>query len=276
MRKTSFLSGALVIVAALAPLSAQAIVLLPPCATTSVPEKAGNCGITDLLSVFINFGELLLAVTGSVALVFFVWGGFQMILSAGNKDKIQKGKDTIVRATIGIFIIFFSGLIVRFTGEALTGAKGSKCMVLDDKLKTYTVNGQKDGEPCVPKVGDTCSDKTIKTPVLDDAGKPVLGKNKQPLETSHPGAIWISLPAGYTQENDPAGSFVQEGLYCMPKTSEKGTKGCALLNAVMKDRHRSLEEQSYTCMSTSDPKASRCVRGICGGGADFACCIPKP
>jgi hypothetical protein len=251
----------------LTPLSAQAIVLLPPCTVD------GNCGITDLLNVFVNFGELLLSITGAVALGFFIWGGFQMILSAGNTEKVKKGKDTLVRATIGIFIIMLSGVIVRFTSEALTGAKGNVCIAVKGAKGVYTFDGgaAKDDKSnvCVPKVGDTCSKETV-TEEVDDPNKP-----GSKIKLTHVGAIWVSLPAGFTDENDPAGSFVPEGLFCLKKTAAVGPTGCQPLVEELKKRHRPAEELTYTCMSTSDQKASRCVRGICAGGADSACCIPK-
>jgi hypothetical protein len=271
MRKSPSQIVKLILGAALAfaPLSAHAIVLLPPCTVD------GNCGITDLLNVFVNFGELLLSITGAVALGFFIWGGFQMIISAGSAEKVKKGKDTLIRATIGIFIIMLSGVIVRFTSEALTGATGNVCIAVKGLKGVYTFDGgaaKEDGSNvCVPKVGDTCSNETI-TEEVDD---PNAKKPGDKIKLTHPGAIWVSLPAGFSDENDPAGSFVPEGLFCLKKTAAVGVAGCQPLTEELKKRHRPAEELTYTCMSTSDPKASRCVRGICGGGADSACCIPK-
>jgi energy-converting hydrogenase Eha subunit E len=38
----------------------------------------------------------------------FVWGGFQYLLSAGDDNKVKKGKETIKNAALGIVIIFLA------------------------------------------------------------------------------------------------------------------------------------------------------------------------
>jgi len=56
----------------------------------------------------------VLGFTGVIALALFIWGGFQIFISRGNKDMIDKGKKTIVYATIGLAIIFASYSLVAF------------------------------------------------------------------------------------------------------------------------------------------------------------------
>lgn len=113
--KLSFAGIWALFVAVLMPFQAKAIVLLPPC------TKTGDCGISDILVVFINGAEFLLGISGAVALLFFIYGGFTMLISAGKPDQVQKGKTILQNAIIGIAIIFTSGIIVRFTTNALTG-----------------------------------------------------------------------------------------------------------------------------------------------------------
>jgi hypothetical protein len=102
---------------ALTPHAAHAITILPPC------TASGDCGITDILAVAVNFAEFLLGISGAVALAMFVWGGFQYILAGIQAGDINKAKATIKNAVIGIVIIFLSGIIVRFADQALTGGK---------------------------------------------------------------------------------------------------------------------------------------------------------
>jgi hypothetical protein len=61
-----------------------------------------------------------LGVTGTVALVMFIYGGITWLLSGGNPDKIKKGKDVFVWAVLGLAIIFSSYFIVDFVIRALT------------------------------------------------------------------------------------------------------------------------------------------------------------
>jgi hypothetical protein len=63
----------------------------------------------------------LLGVVGSVALIMFVYGGFTWLTSAGDKNKITKGRDTMLWATLGLTIIFSSYTLVRFVLEKVTG-----------------------------------------------------------------------------------------------------------------------------------------------------------
>lgn len=65
-----------------------------------------------------------LGVTGSIALVMFVYGGMMWLISGGNPDKIKKGKDVLVWAVIGLAIIFSSYFIVDLVIRALTAKTG--------------------------------------------------------------------------------------------------------------------------------------------------------
>lgn len=62
-----------------------------------------------------------LGLTGSVALLFFIYGGFLWLTAAGNPDKIKKGRGTLVWAAIGLAFIFLSYIIANFIIQALTG-----------------------------------------------------------------------------------------------------------------------------------------------------------
>jgi hypothetical protein len=136
---------------ALAPLAAQAqLKLLPTCATSSDPKIAGNCSITDILVVFANLAEFLLGIVGAVALGYFVYGGFVFVLSRGNKGEVDRAFGILRAAAIGIFIIFLSGVFVRFTIQSLTG-----------------------GTSAIPTIGETC-DPASKKSSLSGTGLWVL------------------------------------------------------------------------------------------------------
>jgi len=55
----------------------------------------------------------------------FIWGGFQLLFSGGNPEKIQKGKDTLVWATLGLVIIFGSWAITSWIIKGITTAAGN-------------------------------------------------------------------------------------------------------------------------------------------------------
>jgi len=83
-------------------------------------------GKAEGLDTAVLFGRVIsafLGIVGSVALVMFVWGGFQWLISGGSTDKIKKGKETLVWATVGLVVIFSSYLILNYVLGALLKTK---------------------------------------------------------------------------------------------------------------------------------------------------------
>ncbi len=135
----------------LAPLAVSAqIKLLPPCTAN------GDCGVSDILIVLVNGAEYLLGISGAVALIMFVYGGFTFILAAGDKTKVGDAIKILKNAVIGIAIIFLSGILVRFATQTLTG-----------------------GASAVPTIGENCDPGTQKS-------VPPTGAK----------GLWISIPPG--------------------------------------------------------------------------------
>ena len=74
-------------------------------------------GTTDSENINVLIGKVInavLGIVGSLALVMFIYGGLTWMTAAGNKEKIQKGKDILIWATIGLIIIFSAYAIVHF------------------------------------------------------------------------------------------------------------------------------------------------------------------
>lgn len=76
--------------------------LTNPINANSVPELVGN---------IIN---VALSIVGSLALIMFIYGGFTWMLAAGNEQAIEKGKNILTWATIGLVVIFASYSLVNF------------------------------------------------------------------------------------------------------------------------------------------------------------------
>lgn len=95
------------------------VVALPALATTIVPACARGVEqeapqLWCLLQTFRNVANFIVGVSGSFALLMFVWGGFQWITSAGNEKKVSSGKTILTNAVIGIILIFSSGYVVDY------------------------------------------------------------------------------------------------------------------------------------------------------------------
>lgn len=94
------------------------LVALPVLADTVIenplPSSNPNVIIANIISV-------VLGVTGAIALLFFVWGGIQMLISGGSPDKVKKGRDTLMWAILGLIVIFGSYGIVEAIFKAMSG-----------------------------------------------------------------------------------------------------------------------------------------------------------
>ena len=72
-----------------------------------------------------NVISSLLLFLGALATLMFIYGGFTLILSGGNPERIKKGQTTIVWAIIGLAVVLSSYGIMEFIFKALaTGSVG--------------------------------------------------------------------------------------------------------------------------------------------------------
>ena len=76
-------------------------------------------GIPTLLGRIISS---VLGVIGSLALVMFIYGGATWMLSGGNQEKVTKGKQILIWATLGLVIIFTAYALVKFVLTTVTTA----------------------------------------------------------------------------------------------------------------------------------------------------------
>jgi len=79
-----------------------------------------DCNLTDFQNTIVNVSKIILGLSGSLALLMFVYGGFTWLISSGNKEMVSKGKNIIVAAVIGLFIVFIAFTAVEFMIRSLT------------------------------------------------------------------------------------------------------------------------------------------------------------
>jgi hypothetical protein len=89
------------------PFVVSATELYSPIGSVSVPVLIGK-----ILSIVIG-------VIGAIALAMFIFGGFLWMTSAGDGKAVQKGKDTMVYAVLGLVVIFSARAILTFVFEFL-------------------------------------------------------------------------------------------------------------------------------------------------------------
>ena len=57
---------------------------------------------------------------GAVSVLMIIIGGFRYVISGGDSNGIQGAKNTIIYALVGLVIVLFSQIIVRFVLKATT------------------------------------------------------------------------------------------------------------------------------------------------------------
>ncbi|KKR04244.1 MAG: hypothetical protein UT30_C0010G0008 [Candidatus Uhrbacteria bacterium GW2011_GWF2_39_13] len=74
---------------------------------------------TDIREVIARIIQAILGITGAVALLMFVYGGFLLLISGGENEKIKKGKETMKWAVLGLAVIIGAYMIVSTIINAL-------------------------------------------------------------------------------------------------------------------------------------------------------------
>jgi hypothetical protein len=101
-------------------LLATALIVIPT--TVSAQQAAvltNPLGTTDLRIIIARVISAILGVTGSIALLMFIYGGFMWLISAGDDKRVKAGKDTLKWATIGLVVIVAAYTLVSTIITAL-------------------------------------------------------------------------------------------------------------------------------------------------------------
>ncbi len=92
----------------------------------------GGKGITTALgcvptdpSAFIGFILTIgIGLAGGIAFLLILWGGFQILTSAGNPEQLNAGRELVSSAIAGLLLIIFSVFILRLIGVNILGIPG--------------------------------------------------------------------------------------------------------------------------------------------------------
>lgn len=78
-------------------------------------------GTTDIRELVARVIKIFTGISGSFALLMFMYGGFLWVTSAGNMDKVKHGQKAIVNASLGLVIIFTAYGIIANIFKVLSG-----------------------------------------------------------------------------------------------------------------------------------------------------------
>ena len=90
-----------------------------------------NCDLDDFEQLIVVAANYILGISGSVTLLFFIYGGVVLLTSGGAQERVTQGRTILVNSVIGLVIIFTSYMIISFTIGALKGGTPSNLKVLD-------------------------------------------------------------------------------------------------------------------------------------------------
>ena len=79
--------------------------------SATLDNPVGTNNISVLIGRII---QAFLGIIGSISLVMFIYAGFMLMTAQGKTAQIQKGRDTMLWAAIGILIVFASYTILNF------------------------------------------------------------------------------------------------------------------------------------------------------------------
>lgn len=106
--------------------------LLPACVDT------GDCTTCDLIQLMVNWGQGSIPILGLFAVLMFVFGGFWWLISAGDTERITRGKQIMIGAALGLVLALLSYIIVTFTIAALSGASVQDVKIFGQKWDQFS------------------------------------------------------------------------------------------------------------------------------------------
>ncbi len=89
-------------------------------------QTAIGCIPTDpsgFISYLLGAG---IGLAGGIAFLLILLGGFQILTSSGNPEKLNAGRELVSSAIAGLLLIIFSIFILRFIGVTVLGIPGFK------------------------------------------------------------------------------------------------------------------------------------------------------
>ncbi len=77
--------------------------------------EPGNL-LADLINTLLVYGAI-------IAVLFIIFGGFRYIVSLGNPEGVEKARNTVLYAILGLIIMFLAYLVVAYLLADLLGVK---------------------------------------------------------------------------------------------------------------------------------------------------------
>lgn len=89
------------------------------------PSTSIGLGTADLKDTVVNIINWVLGLLGIVAVIMILWGGFTWLTAAGNEEKVEKAREVISAAVIGLVIILLAWAIVNYVLGTASNVSGT-------------------------------------------------------------------------------------------------------------------------------------------------------
>ena len=87
--------------------------------TVTALENPLGSNVTSISQLYGRIIYAFLGLSGAVSLVMFILGGFSWMTAGGNEEKVKKGRDTLIWASLGLVVIFSSYAVLKTIFETL-------------------------------------------------------------------------------------------------------------------------------------------------------------
>jgi hypothetical protein len=90
--------------------------LCSACANSDGVWTAIGCIPTSPTGLFTKIFSLGIGIAGGIAFLLILFGGFQILVSAGNPEQLNEGRELVSSAVAGLLLIIFSVFLLRLIG----------------------------------------------------------------------------------------------------------------------------------------------------------------
>lgn len=120
MKKIALISALVLAVLAVGPSSVIAADPFADCSGGAINTALG-CIPTEPGALFGKFFSFGIGIAGGIAFLLILFGGFQILVSAGNPEQMAAGKELVSSAIAGLLLIIFSVFLLRVIGVTILG-----------------------------------------------------------------------------------------------------------------------------------------------------------
>lgn len=80
-----------------------------------VPEcdPVGGCDTAKLYELGANIINFMIGLAFLLGVIYFLWGGFTLLTSAGSEKRIESGRKAMTAAVVGIVIVLIAWLAIN-------------------------------------------------------------------------------------------------------------------------------------------------------------------